>query len=180
MPYWGPRADPAERNWVFYQGFIDRFATFAASLVRDSYRLTLFGTDIGVDPIAIEDLQLSLLTHHDVATAEYKAVRSTEELFSSMSAVDYVVTCRFHGVVFAHLLNKPVLALSPHPKVVTLMNDLGLSKYCMDIGTFDPAVFADKFASLVADTDEVKCRMSASLAKYRSQLMSQFDELFTP
>jgi len=94
--------------------------------------------------------------------------------------VDYIVTCRFHGVVFAHLLNKPVLALSHHPKVTTLMNDLGLSKYCMDIRTFDPALLADTFASLVADTEEVKCRMAASLAKYRSRLMSQFDELFAP
>jgi polysaccharide pyruvyl transferase WcaK-like protein len=180
MPYWGPLVYRAERSQVLYQGFIDRLATFAASLVRDSYLLTLFGTDIGVDPVAIEDLQLSLLTHHNVATPEYKSVRSLDELLSRMSAVDYIVTCRFHGVIFAHLLNKPVLALSHHPKVTTLMNDLGLSRYCMDIRTFDPALLVDTFASLVADTNEVKCRMAASLAMYRSRLMSQFDELFAP
>jgi polysaccharide pyruvyl transferase WcaK-like protein len=180
MPYWGPRVDPSERNHVLYQGFIDKLATFAASLARDSYLLTLFGTDIGVDPLAIKDLQLSLLTHHNVATPEYKSVSSIDELLSRISAMDYVVTCRFHGVVFAHLLNKPVLALSHHPKVMTLMNDLGLSKYCMDIRTFDPALLADTFASLVADTDEVKHRMAASLAEYRSRLLSQFNELFAP
>jgi hypothetical protein len=48
----------------------------------------------------------------------------------------------------------------------------------MDIRTFDPALLTDMFASLVADTDEVKCRMADSLAKYRSRLMRQFDELF--
>jgi polysaccharide pyruvyl transferase WcaK-like protein len=178
MPYWGHRVDPSEKNSVLYQGFIDKLATFAASLVKDSYLLRLFGTDIGVDPLAIEDLQLSLLKHHNVATAEYSSVRSIDELLSSMSAVDYVVTCRFHGVVLAHLLNKPVLALSPHPKVRTLMNDLGLSKYCLDIRTFDAKLLADTFAFLVADTDEVKRHMAACLAEYRSRLMSQFDELF--
>ena len=178
MPYWGPRGETSERNRFVYEGFIDSFATFAASLVRDSYLLRFFGTDIGIDPLAIKDLQLNLLTHHNVPTAEYKSISSLDELLSRISTVDYVVTCRFHGVVFAHLLNKPVLALSHHSKVMTLMNELGLSKYCMDIRTFDPALLTDMFASLVADTDEVKCCMAASLAKYRSRLMRQFDELF--
>jgi len=178
MPYWGPRPETSERNRFVYEDFIDRLATFAASLVRDSYLLTFFGTDIGVDPLAIEDLRLNLLRHHKVATAESNSISSLDELLSRISTVDYVVTCRFHGVVFAHLLNKPVLALSHHSKVMTLMNELGLSKYCMDIRTFDPALLTDMFASLVADTDEVKCCMAASLAKYRSRLMRQFDELF--
>ena len=58
------------------------------------------------------------------------------------------------------------------------MNDLGLSKYCIDIRTLDPNLLADTFASLVANTDEVKRRMAACLAEYRSRLMNQFDELF--
>ena len=178
MPYCDPRTDPSEQSQAVYQGVIDKMATFASSLVRASYLLTLFGTDIGVDPLAIEDLRLRLLNHHNIATPEYSSVRSIDELLSQMSAVDYVVTCRFHGVVFAHLLNKPVLALSHHPKVMTLMNDLGLSKYCVNLRTFDPVLLADKFESLVANTDEIKCRMAASLAKYRSLSGRQFDELF--
>jgi len=58
------------------------------------------------------------------------------------------------------------------------MNDLGLSKYCVDIRTFDPAVLIEKFASLVAETDEIKDRMAVILGKYRSRLITQFDELF--
>jgi polysaccharide pyruvyl transferase WcaK-like protein len=140
--------------------------------------LTMFGTDIGVDPLAIKDLQLSLLHHHNLPTLDYQTISTVDELLARMSALDYVVTCRFHGVVLAHLLNKPVLALSHHPKVTTLMNDLGLSKYCVDIRTFDPAVLIEKFASLVAETDEIKDRMAVILGKYRSRLITQFDELF--
>jgi hypothetical protein len=39
-------------------------------------------------------------------------------------------TCRFHGVIFAHLLNKPILAVARHPKVTELMVGLELSNYC--------------------------------------------------
>ena len=178
MPYWGPRLHPREKNPAFYQCFIEKLATFGASLARNSYLLKLFGTDIGVDPLVINDLQLCLFKHHNVGVHGYKPARAVDDLLSNISAMDYVVTCRFHGVVFAHLLNKPVLALSPHPKVVTLMNDLGLSKYCLDIRTFDPDGLAETFASLVAGTSEIKAHMAASLAKYRSRLMRQFDELF--
>jgi len=40
--------------------------------------------------------------------------------------MDYVVTCRFHGVIFVHLLNKPILAVARHPKVAELMAGLEL------------------------------------------------------
>jgi polysaccharide pyruvyl transferase WcaK-like protein len=178
MPYCDPRVDPSEKNQVIYENFIERLATFAASLAKDPYQVVLFGTDIGVDPLAITDLQRRLLAYGKHETLEYKPVESIDALLSNMSALDYVVTCRFHGVIFAHLLNKPVLALSHHPKVMTLMNDLGLSSYCVDIRTFDPLVLAERFASLVHNSDEIKERMAGTLAKYRSQSMRQFEELF--
>jgi len=40
--------------------------------------------------------------------------------------MDYVVTYRFHGVIFAHLLNKPILAVARHPKAIELMAGLDL------------------------------------------------------
>ncbi len=92
--------------------------------------------------------------------------------------MDYVVTCRFHGVIFAHLLNKPVLAIAHHPKVRDLMADLELSSYCVDIRKFDLKLLAEKFASMIANADDIKRRMAASLARNRLQLKSQFDELF--
>ena len=46
---------------------------------------------------------------------------------------------------------KPVLAISPHPKVAELMADLELSNYCVDARDFDASALADKFASMVAN-----------------------------
>lgn len=178
MPYCDPRVDPAEKNQALYQSFIEKLASFTVLLARNSYELALFGTDIGVDPLAIKDLQQSLLSHGLRKIPQHKPVQSIDDLISSMSVLDYVVTCRFHGVIFAHLLNKPVLALSHHPKVMTLMNNLGLSKYCVDIRTFDHALLANTFASLVDNTDDIKNQMAGMLAKYRSQLMDQFEKLF--
>ena len=159
---------------------ICKMATFAAFLVRQSYSIKLFGSDTKADPSAIEDLRKVLLNRHHISTPEYIPLESVSELLSRMSAMDYVVTCRFHGVVFAHLLNKPVLAIAHHPKVTHLMNALGLSQYCVDMRTFDPMLLMDRFASLVSDTETVKRSMAAKLADYRLKLTIQFDSLFPP
>jgi polysaccharide pyruvyl transferase WcaK-like protein len=95
-----------------------------------------------------------------------------------MSLMDYVVTCRFHGVVFAHLLNKPILALSHHSKVATLMNDIGLSQYCVDMDSFEADLLLSTFRLLVANCESIKGRLAVALARYRGELASQFDDLF--
>jgi polysaccharide pyruvyl transferase WcaK-like protein len=183
MPY--PDPDPrgyqAEKDQIFYDEFIRKLAIFASWLVDQSYGLTIFGTDIGVDPLAIEDVQTALLSHHGIPSSQYSvshSVRSTRDLLATMSGMDYVVTCRFHGVVFAHLLNKPVLAIAHHPKVMDVMTDLGLSSYCVDIRDLDPKLLAERFASMVINAEEIKSRMAASLTRNRQRLRSQFDELF--
>jgi polysaccharide pyruvyl transferase WcaK-like protein len=183
MPY--PDPDPrgyqSENDQIFYDEFIRKLAFFASWLVDQSYGLTIFGTDIGVDPLAIKDVQTALRNHHGIPSSQCNvshSIRSTRDLLATMSGVDYVVTCRFHGVIFAHLLNKPVLAIAHHPKVTDAMTDLGLSSYCVDIRDFDPKLLAEKFASMVTNAEEIKSCMAASLTTHRERLRSQFDELF--
>jgi len=183
MPY--PDRDPhgyrAEKDQIVYDEFIRKLAIFGSWLVGQSYALTTFGTDIGVDPVAIEDFQKALLSHHGVSSSQCSvnhSVRSMHDLLATMSGMDYVVTCRFHGVVFAHLLNKPVLAIAHHPKVIDLMTDLELSSYCVDIRDFDLKLLTEKFASMVINAEEIKTCMAASLTRNRQRLRSQFDELF--
>ena len=183
MPY--PDPDPsgrlAETNQIAYEAFIKKLSGFASWLASRSYALALFGTDFGVDPLAIEDLQKVLLSCHGVhlsPSGVNHPVTSVRDLLATISGMDYVVTCRFHGVIFAHLLNKPVLAIAPHPKVTELMAALGLSNYCVDIQDFDLSLLAEKFASMVSNADEIKSQMAAKLTRNRQLLRYQFDELF--
>jgi polysaccharide pyruvyl transferase WcaK-like protein len=178
MPYPAdPPFDP-KKDTIIYEELIAKLATFASLLSHSSYRLAVFGTDIGADPEAIQDLRTKLEVDYQVSTPLYQPIEYLKDALIRMSAFDYVVTCRFHGVVFAHLLNKPVLAIAHHPKVTNLMNALGLSKYCVDIRTFDPRSLVDTFECLVNDREEVKCRMASTLKNYKSSLRVQFDELW--
>lgn len=182
MPY--PDPDPsgsaAERNQVVYEAFIGKLASFASWLVSGSYALALFGTDIGVDPLAIGDIQRTLLSNYGIALLPCGAnsITSVRDLLATMSGMDYVVTCRFHGVIFAHLLNKPVLAIAHHPKVTELMAELELPNYCVDIRDFNVSLLSDRFASMVNNAEDIKSRMAMKLTRNRQLLKNQFDELF--
>jgi polysaccharide pyruvyl transferase WcaK-like protein len=181
MPYCDPRVF-AEKNQSVYDAYIRTLGRFTAHLLRHGCAVALLSGDIGVDPIAVEDLQRALKNEGITAASRsltVERVESTQDLLARMSAVDFVVTSRFHGVVFAHLLNKPVVALSHHPKVAALMNDLGLAKYCVqDLRSFDAGQLTQTFEALVADEDQIRGRMTERLAAYRGRLAGQFDELF--
>jgi hypothetical protein len=82
------------------------------------------------------------------------------------------------GVVFAHLLNVPVLAIAHHPKVATLMDDFELSKYCLDIRNLDVDLLTSTFDRLVANMEEIKACVPRKVACYQRELALQFDHLF--
>ena len=183
MAYGDPRLSP-KHDPAVYNNFIKQLATLAAWLLKEGYCVTLFCTDIGIDPPAIEDLERLLRSDSELSKAVASGALSrvhqwtTQELLANMSSMDYAVVCRFHAVVFAHLLNVPVLAINHHPKVRAQMMDLGLSEYCVNLENLDLGILGGAFDTLVTNRVEIKRGMSRKLADYRTKLASQFDELF--
>jgi len=170
-----------QKDQAAYERLINTVASFGGWLHEQHYRLALFSTDIWFDLQTIEEVKSRLEAANggpNPHMVKQEQIAGIDELLSRMQYIDYIVTCRFHGVVFAHLLNKPVLALSHHTKVATLMNDLGLTRYCVDIRKCDGNMLQETFLSLVADQDKIKSRMAEKLASYRQGLSIQFDQLF--
>ncbi len=164
-----------------YDSLISGLATLGARLLADGNCVTLFCTDIGVDPPSVRDLQGALKSSSKLpieGLSDLAISRNTKELLSTISRMDYVITCRFHGVIFAHLLNKPVIALSHHSKIMTLMGDIGLSRYCLDIRKLDADALALAFDDLVSNAAEIKSRMSDKYSFFKATLARQFDNLF--
>lgn len=181
MALYDPRSIYPEKSQELYEDYIRRLSSFGRWLTSNENCLMLFCTDIGIDPPIVEDLRASLVSRKgegrtgSVATACTKTVT---ELLAAMSSMDYVVTCRFHGIVFAHMLNIPVLAISHHPKMDALMSDLGLSDYCLNIRTADSSTLAEVFSRMVENRETIKLRMTTTLERYRRELARQFDDLF--
>jgi polysaccharide pyruvyl transferase WcaK-like protein len=170
------------RNQAAYDALVRKFVLFGAWLT-ERYRVTLFTTDIWFDEQTLGEVDAAL--KKEVGTDEarlitHEPIKVLESLISVMSSMDYIVTCRFHGVVFAHIMNKPVIAISHHPKVTTLMANLGLSEYCLNIDTFDLELLKSTFSRMVAENAAIKARMAKTAALYDNELTIQFDQLFPP
>ena len=180
MAYCDPRIY-WDKNQAVYDRFIQTMARFCVRLIEAHYSLVLFSTDIWFDAPAIEDLKVALAGEAGAETlrhVEHAPVATIEQLLLQVSLTDYVVTCRFHGVIFAHLLNKPVLALSHHSKVATLMTDIGLSDYCVDIRNLDADALVQRFRCLAREQEHIKRLMAEKREAYQRELAVQFDSLF--
>jgi polysaccharide pyruvyl transferase WcaK-like protein len=179
MPFSDPRSVYPEKNQLVYDKFIAALSSFGSWLMGD-YALALLCTDIGVDPPAIADVRIGLGGHETAFSTrpiDIPSIGTIEELLRAMSSLDYLVTCRFHGIVLAHLLNIPVLAISHHPKMDSLMDELGLAEYCVSIRTVDSDLLRRTFLSMVRNRGGIKSRLAERLSVYRNRLSTQFDEL---
>ncbi len=61
------------------------------------------GADIGVESLVIKDPQNILQNGHGRPMSQYAVnhtVKSARDLLATMSRMDYVVSCRFNGVIF--------------------------------------------------------------------------------
>jgi polysaccharide pyruvyl transferase WcaK-like protein len=176
----------SKRHWVNdnhgYHNLIDSLAEFCGGMLARGYRIKLFSSDIWFDSQAIADLDAAIRKNFPALASDRvtrESVDNIDDMFAALSLLDFYVTCRFHGVVFASLLNVPTLALAPHPKVTTLMESLGLSDYCVDISRCDAADLTARADRLIANMDEVKALIDSHVTQFRTQLNLQFDDLFS-
>jgi polysaccharide pyruvyl transferase WcaK-like protein len=101
-----------------------------------------------------------------------------KDLLADISEFDFIVTSKFHGVVFSHLLERPVVALSYHRKIDDLMQIVGHSQHCLDIENFEVEHLKSTFTALVTDAEMLRSKFRQTAVFYSDALNVQFDRLF--
>lgn len=177
-----PRIWPRQDSSV-YASYLDKLAAFSSWLLARNYRLKIFSAELSVDVHAIEDLKRRLqscLAPEIVDEIVGAPSEHVNDLVTEMSGFDFVVTSKFHGVVFSHLLAKPVIALSYHNKIDDLMRAAGHGQYCLDIERFDVEHLKSVFVSLVEDAHDLKSRFRDVAAVRAETSRLQFDAVLVP
>ena len=180
MGFCDPRVWP-KRDSAAYNRYLDRLASFSLWLLAQGYDLEVFTTEVSVDGYAIEDLKSRLTGHlppDTIATVFPKPALTLNEILLQMSRFNFVITPKLHGVIFSHLLAKPVIALSYHSKIDTLMHAVGQSHYCLDIERFDATSLISAFNALVSNAGDISTRFRETTATYGAALQPEFDNLF--
>lgn len=104
-------------------------------------------------------------------------IASVPELLAQLAACDVVVATRFHNVLLALLLNRPVIAISFHHKVTSLMQQVGLRSYCEDIRGLDAGRLIEQFQDVERETEKIKKATSKKVDEFRRALDEQYATL---
>jgi polysaccharide pyruvyl transferase WcaK-like protein len=170
-----PRPDAAR-----YAHHLTSMAGIAARAVRDGHEVAMFGTDRpDAAPVAeCHAIAAGQLTGDERARLQIAAVDGVAPLMALLATFDAVVAARFHGVLLAHVVGCPVLAVSHERKVATLMSELGHNAYCASIDEIDPVAASATLDQLLARRDALSAHIREACAGYRRRVDAQFDAVF--
>ena len=167
-------------NAAAHQIYLEALAAFTRWLLAGEYDLRLVVGDV-VDKHVIQEFT-SLMQEQGISYEENRVIAepaaSTEEFLQQLAAADFVVATRFHNALLALLLKKPVLAISFHHKCTSLMSQMGLSKYCLDITRLDSAQMIERFLDLSTNWDSVGQAVAEQVGAHRDALNKQYDIAF--
>jgi polysaccharide pyruvyl transferase WcaK-like protein len=176
-------ADP--RSWPvkdrdLYERYLDVLTEFVDWVGSEGHDLILFCTD-NMDLKCLRDLQARGTAAHaclesDAARPEpyYKDV---DDLMAQLARVDLVVASRLHGVILAHRMAKPVLAVSYDWKVDAQMVQAGESDHLLDIRTLTPSGLAAGFRRLAGQRAETQARLRRKATENARRIDAQFDRI---
>jgi len=174
----GPRQHQADD---IYRHYLDKVTAFVARLLERMYTVRLVIGDVSYDTQVLADLRKSLherkvnYENHQVID---EPIESVQQLIAQLATSDIVVSPRFHNVVLALLLNRPVIALSYHEKLVSLMDAVGLSKYCQHIDHLDVDKLIDQLIEIEKNAEELKTYIKQKTEEYRMALDKQYTAIF--
>lgn len=180
MGYYGWDANRASGARV-YERYIAQIAQFATWLLERGLQVRLLIGELGTDQVAVDDLlgrlerSLAPDLRGNVCAAP---IRGLVDLLGEICRTDVVVASRYHNVVGALALGRPVIALGYASKFDALMTDAGLADYCQHVEHLDVKRLIEQFAALTADAGPIAERLRARSSQCRAALTSHFDELF--
>jgi polysaccharide pyruvyl transferase WcaK-like protein len=156
--------------------YLGTLAEFAKWLLAHDYDVRLLIGDL-TDTQVTQEFKALLKDRsvfYDDDRISDAPIVSVEDLLEQLAATDLVVATRFHNVVLALLLAKPVIAVSFHHKCASLMSQMGLSEYCQDINQLTLSGLIAQFSKLDQNADAVKQVISERVGACRDMLDEQY------
>lgn len=179
--YFGWRHDP-RTGLAVHEEYMSKIKSFVSWLLDKGYSIRfLVGDSTDRQPL-----------HEIVAHAEkvcrsgtanrilVSEISTVNDLFQQIALSDYVVASRFHNVVCALMLLRPVVSLGYHEKNVALMTEMGLQDQCQHIEHFTLDKLIAQFEVCERESGRIKGQIQSRLVKFRRLLDRQYVDILTP
>lgn len=166
---------------AIYWNAIDVTSSFVDWLLDNKYTVRLLLGDSLYDMKAKEDLKDRLIKRgYDFADKNIldDPVTSVEQLISQLATTEAVVSPRYHNIILALMLNKPVIGLSYHDKFGSLMAEFKLEEYCQQADDLHIDNLKELFSKLMANADKIKEAIKITTEQKYLALEKQYSLIF--
>lgn len=179
MEHYGKPSGGTPGNAI-YLAYLENLAAFLGWLLAHEYNARLLIGDVGDEHVTEEfkSLLKERSSTYDKTRIIDEPISSVQQLLSQLAATDIVVATRFHNVLLALLLNKPVIAISFHHKCTSLMSEMGLSQYCHDINQMDAGRLIEQFQDVERNAKKLKLAIRERVEQSRKALEEQYRLIF--
>jgi polysaccharide pyruvyl transferase WcaK-like protein len=170
--------DQADAIRASYLGAMKSFVRWLIDNDRD-VRLFIGQSDHSDQAVA-EDIIADVHAYRpDMDTGRITVELSTtfEELMRAMEPAATVVATRFHNVICALRLGKPVIALGYAPKFAALMGAMGLEEFCQSAKSVDVDELIAQFNELEKREADLREKIEVGNAEFERGVANQFAEL---
>jgi polysaccharide pyruvyl transferase WcaK-like protein len=164
------------------RAYLDTMADFVSKVQARGYGVRLLIGDIHYDSSVIEDFVRVLQARKiptDAPRLIVEPAPTVEELLRQIGETQSVISARYHNLVMALIQSKPVIALSDHAKLDSVVTEFGLAHYLLPLKTLSSDDLLDRFEQLENDTERLRPLMNARLETYREALDALYANLLT-
>jgi polysaccharide pyruvyl transferase WcaK-like protein len=179
--YYGWRHDPAIGESV-YREYFSKIKQFTSWLLRQGYEIRIISGDT-TDLRPVQELAQFIAREGEPGWQERVSIANITnigELLEQLTQTHMVIASRFHNVLCALMLERPVISLGYHEKNDNLMAEMGLSSYCQHIEHFTIQKLMEQFECYQSDTEQVVQRIQVKNEHYRQLLDEQYRKVFLP
>ena len=170
-----------EEHDAQYNGYLEKMCEFIVWLTERGYSVRILQGDAKHDSKTRAELRARLEKRGiDYQTARIvdEGSATVEELIAQIARVDLVVSPRFHNLLLGLMMNIPAVSISYDPKNDSLLESVGLGKYCQPIENLDLQRLIDHFSELAACSGELMPDVAKKAKAFRNMLDEQYDRIF--
>jgi polysaccharide pyruvyl transferase WcaK-like protein len=163
-----------------FQDYLEKMAVFVSWLQEHGYDVRLLVGDVQYDTQVVEEF-VDILRSRSIPTDAPRLITepalTVDELLRQVGETDAVISARYHNLIMALIQNKPVIALSDHAKLESLVTEFGLARYHLSLRNLSPNDLISKFEQLETDNERLRDYIKVKLGKYRQELNAQWTSL---
>jgi polysaccharide pyruvyl transferase WcaK-like protein len=177
MAYQGWANDPVSGEGIF-RSYIENMSTIACRILDKGYSIRVLIGETS-DERAVHALLESVRQRRDgdVHTDRLisEPIDSMHDLLTQIASTDAVIGTRYHNVVGALMMNRPVVSLGYAARFDEVMKNMGLGDYCHHAESIVPEAVLDDLDELIGKWKE----LSPGIAIVNQQYIDSLDHQFT-